>query len=225
MKNFTLTEKKSRLIDVILIISFTIIPSTLNAFLGYYLSNNSTNISTSIDFLSTILDDIPKIFLILYVIYKGHRNIKDYGFSFEWDDLFKGLVLLLVASLFSNSVTFIFEKLGITYFNPQNIDAFSNRISFTYILVILINPWFEELLRAYLITEIKFITDSRILSVIITVILQGSYHIYQGWFAMFVIMIDFLFYSIYFSKTNKIMPVVVAHSVSNLMIIFKLAQF
>jgi membrane protease YdiL (CAAX protease family) len=190
-----------------------------------YLNNTPSEIPSNLDFLYTFATDVFGVFIILYVIYRRNRNIKDLGFTFELNDILRGFVLLLVSELSCEGLIRIFEKLGIAYFNPQNVGMFSNEISILYILVILINPWYEELLRSYLITEVKFITNSKVISVIIAVILQGSYHIYQGWFAMFMVMISFLFYSIYYSKTNKIIPVIIAHGVSNIMVIFTYAHF
>lgn len=75
-----------------------------------------------------------------------------------------------------------------------------------------VNPFFEELIvRAYLMTEVRQLTNSATKAVILSTALQTGYHFYQG---VPMALADgglFLLFSIYYAKTNRITPVILAH--------------
>jgi membrane protease YdiL (CAAX protease family) len=76
----------------------------------------------------------------------------------------------------------------------------------------LINPFFEELIvRAYLMTEVKALTGSWFLASLSSVAIQWSYHLYYGWDVSLSMAFTFLTFSIYFARTQKATPIVVAH--------------
>jgi membrane protease YdiL (CAAX protease family) len=75
-----------------------------------------------------------------------------------------------------------------------------------------LNPFFEELLaRAYVMTEIKFLTNNLPLAVIASTALQTSYHFYQGVPSAMGIGANFLLWSIFYAKTGRIVPLILAH--------------
>jgi membrane protease YdiL (CAAX protease family) len=76
----------------------------------------------------------------------------------------------------------------------------------------LINPFFEELIvRGYLMTEVKYLTRSSLIAIVVSTVLQTSYHLYQGVPLALSEGMMFLTYSIFYAKTNRIGPVVMAH--------------
>jgi len=81
----------------------------------------------------------------------------------------------------------------------------------------LINPFFEELIvRAYLMTEVKSLTGSWTVATALSVIIQWSYHLYYGWDGSLSIAFTFLVFSIYFARTRKATPLIVAHGLLDL---------
>jgi membrane protease YdiL (CAAX protease family) len=93
---------------------------------------------------------------------------------------------------------------------------FGSGIFYSAILLQFLNPFFEELIvRAYLMTEIQFLTGSVTKAVIISTILQTSYHLYQGGAAAISHAATFLIFSIFYAKTNRITPVILAHLYSD----------
>lgn len=76
----------------------------------------------------------------------------------------------------------------------------------------LLNPFFEELVvRAYLMTEVKDLSGSWILSAALSVAIQTSYHLYYGWEGALALSFQFLALSIYYARTRRITPIIIAH--------------
>ena len=75
-----------------------------------------------------------------------------------------------------------------------------------------LNPFYEELIvRAYLLTEVRQLTGSATKAVILSTVLQTSYHLYQGGPSALSWGIIFLLFSIYYAKTGRIAPIILAH--------------
>ncbi len=82
---------------------------------------------------------------------------------------------------------------------------------------VLLNPFFEELIvRAYLMTELKFLTGSWAVAGIVSVLLQASYHLYYGWSRASTLVFLFVVFAIYYARKRKDTPIVVAHGVFDL---------
>jgi hypothetical protein len=85
-------------------------------------------------------------------------------------------------------------------------------ISGLSIAFICLNPFFEELIvRGYLMTEIVELGGSGALAIVTSVAVQMSYHLYQGFTNGIVLATIFAVFSIYFWKTGRLAPVVLAH--------------
>ncbi len=83
--------------------------------------------------------------------------------------------------------------------------------AFTIVLVCL-NPFFEELIvRGYLMSEILDLTGNGTLAVVASVAVQMSYHLYQGLANGIVLTTTFVVFSIYFLRSRRIAPLVLAH--------------
>jgi membrane protease YdiL (CAAX protease family) len=62
-----------------------------------------------------------------------------------------------------------------------------------------------------MITETTFLIGEKDAAVLLSVILQTSYHLYQGLLPALVLGVVFLIFSLYFAKRGRILPVVLAH--------------
>lgn len=79
-------------------------------------------------------------------------------------------------------------------------------------LSMFINPFYEEIIvRAYTISEVKCLTGSNYLAIILSIVIQTSYHLYQGLSSALMLAVMFLVYSLYYVKSKRIMPVIIAH--------------
>ncbi len=85
-------------------------------------------------------------------------------------------------------------------------------LSVWVLLLVLVNPFFEELIaRAFAISEIRALGGSRALAVAISVGLQTSYHFYQGVPYALTIGVLFLVYSLFYIRSGRLVPVIIAH--------------
>ena len=85
-------------------------------------------------------------------------------------------------------------------------------ISVLTVLFVVVNPFFEELIvRGYTISEITPLGGSPNLAIFVSVLIQMSYQVYRGLLRCIALTAVFLVFSIYFSRTRKIAPVIVAH--------------
>ena len=81
----------------------------------------------------------------------------------------------------------------------------------------ILNPFFEELIvRAYLMTEISELTGSTLLAVMISVLVQTSYHLYYGLMGALSVAFIFLVFAIYYARSKRALPIVVAHELFDL---------
>jgi membrane protease YdiL (CAAX protease family) len=89
---------------------------------------------------------------------------------------------------------------------------FGPRIAAGQLAVAFFNPFFEELIvRAYLITMVKQLTGSMQKAVLTSVLVQTSYHLYQGGAGAVSLSLMFLIYSIYYARTGRIQAPLLAH--------------
>ncbi len=162
------------------------------------------------------VQEIPCLFLLWYVLSRRRRNFRDIGLRWSVRDVGVGLGLTLVSYLAYIVGGFIVYFVHHAFFPPgaNGVSAadLSSHSSLLAIPFVLINPFFEELIvRAYLMTEVKALTGSWFLASISSVAIQWSYHLYYGWDGSFSIAFTFLAFSIYFARTQKATPLVVAH--------------
>ncbi|QUH28562.1 CPBP family intramembrane metalloprotease [Vallitalea guaymasensis] len=75
-----------------------------------------------------------------------------------------------------------------------------------------INPLFEELIvRSFFIEKIEALTNSSLVAIILSIILQLLPHIYQGFIALIYLGVMFTIFSLYYIRYRRIVPVILAH--------------
>jgi membrane protease YdiL (CAAX protease family) len=83
---------------------------------------------------------------------------------------------------------------------------------------ILLNPWFEEVLvRGYVMTEVAELSGSAALAVFVSTAIQTGYHLYQGPVNTVIVGSCFLMLSLYYAKTRKLFPVIMAHTIMDVL--------
>jgi membrane protease YdiL (CAAX protease family) len=86
----------------------------------------------------------------------------------------------------------------------------------TVLLQILIGPFEELIVRGYLMTEVKRFTGSILFAILCSVAVQTSYHFYQGGPLALAHIGGFLVFAMFYAKTNRILPIILAHSALDL---------
>jgi membrane protease YdiL (CAAX protease family) len=125
--------------------------------------------------------------------------------------------LLIIASYVSYSlgsvIVHVFRQVmfGTVREGPTAKDFFAHP-SIVAIPFSLLNPFFEELIvRAYLMTEVIALTGSEAVAVVLSVVVQSSYHLYYGWGGAIAISFQFLVFAIYYAQTRRALPIIIAH--------------
>jgi membrane protease YdiL (CAAX protease family) len=209
---------KNRLLDLGVLLSLTILPplvrSTYYAFAGYTPSSSSGG-GIFIELYSA-LEDLCSILLLLYILFVRGRSVRDLGWNLSWLDFFMGVALAFGAytlgATCQGMAKLISPASAAHFMAAKNIGFMNAHALWSLLLIALINPFSEELIvRGYLMTEIKALTGSKTRAVLASVLVQISYHFYQGAGAVGLLTVIFLLYAIFYAGTGKLAPVIIAH--------------
>lgn len=191
----------------------------------YYLFDNSAYSSSSrteYAWAAQVLKEGACLCLLWYFLMSRGKSFSNLGLLWSWKDFGWSIVLSMAGGLAFEAVYHLFCLTGTTMVGSNLLRndvghlLFGGGIFFATILVQFINPFFEELIvRAYVMTEVKYLTNSVTKAVIISTVLQTSYHFYQGVPAALSHAGAFLVYSIFYAKTNRITPIILAHLYSD----------
>jgi membrane protease YdiL (CAAX protease family) len=175
-----------------------------------------------------ILFEIVGLMLLGYVLFRRKLSFRDIGLRWSLRDLGAGLLVTIAAYIAYVIGYYLIHIILHTWFpkaTPQSLTAGELHLhqSLIFIVLALLNPFFEELIvRAYLMTEIGELTGSWLLAVVVSTIVQSSYHLYYGWVGMLTLSCQFFVFSIYYAKTRKALPVIVAHGIFDLLAVMQM---
>ncbi|MFH7024863.1 MAG: CPBP family intramembrane glutamic endopeptidase [Heteroscytonema crispum UTEX LB 1556] len=180
-----------------------------------------------IRFGSKIISDLAAIFLLVYILFRQGRNLSEIGFSFVWKDLISS-ILLAITAFIAYSLCWVvtyyayyFATQNTLHATSKNIEIFKTGITFLSVAAMLVNPFYEELIvRAYTISEVKYLTNDTNLAIFLSVVIQSTYHLYQGFLSTWLLVPMFIIFSIYYIKCQRIMPVILAHMYFDLIALF-----
>jgi membrane protease YdiL (CAAX protease family) len=169
-----------------------------------------------------LINNISVICLVWYVLLRRSKSFSDLGFSFLGKDIWLSIVLWLAGCLIYGCIFGALNSMGFaitTYANTWESTGnylYHSGISIVTWLAIIVNPFFEEIvLRAYLMTMVKQLTNSTVIAISASAVIEAIPHLYQGVPSMISLFGLFLFYSIYYAKTNRIFPLILAHLYSD----------
>jgi len=217
------TSRKERQLQIfeLLLVCFVGFGGAL--FLSLYILFTGTSPSEAVrgDFRwwYTILHQVGVLALLWYVLQRRSQSFSDLGLFWKAKEVAVAPLLWFVCSIVAYISKLIIRSLG--GFPPgsdPNAKAaallFSNGIGIATFIYQFINPFFEELIvRAYLITRIRELTNSLVLAIIASVAFQVSYHFYQGGWTALSYTGVFLVLSLYYAKTNRILAPILAHMI------------
>jgi membrane protease YdiL (CAAX protease family) len=198
---------------LVLTVGFLIpVVSSLCIFLGWW----HPGPATSYRFVRRITLELVSLVCLYFVLSHQKKRFQDIGLSLaiRLTDLGHSFALffgaLYASALLGGLVYVLLGRVS----RPQLDRAalFGTALGVLPVLYVLLNPFYEELLvRAFLISEMEAIYRSTALAVWISVALQTSYHLYQGLPAALSHVPAFLLFSLYFVRTRRILPVILAH--------------
>jgi membrane protease YdiL (CAAX protease family) len=168
--------------------------------------------------LGALITQATSLMVLWYVMGRQGKTWKDIGWELNFADVPSALKLFLVASVTTwvvvwIPVQYIYRAYSGQFLAPKSLNSvFGFGISALSITFICLNPFFEELIvRAYTMSEVMNLGGSRGLAIVISVVAQMSYHLYQGLANGLVLTVLFTVFSIYFARTRRIMPVILVH--------------
>ena len=217
------TDQQFRIFEIVLVcvVAFgaSILSSGHSLFLRSFGSPTSSSSSSGeFGWLYSCLRETSALGLLWYVLQRRGKTFVDLGINWTRKDIGWAIILSAAGWLAFNVVYDAIYFAGLTTVSHKESGAyvgnvlFGGGVFFTTILFQFLNPFFEELIvRAYVMTEVMQLTNNATKAIIISTLLQTSYHFYQGGPAAFGHMATFLIFSIFYAKTNRITPIILAH--------------
>ena len=190
----------------------------LYAALAVFAGFQSAGATGSQRWLFSLLHEVTALGLCAYLLHKQGRSFRELGLTLRWFDPFLGIGIMILGLLATYSVT-----CGLYFSGHYSAaDRASQAASVSHltnagfgwgmVVFLVVNGFFEELIvRAYLMTDLSFLTGSTALAVIASAVFQGSYHLYQGWQAAAAVTVGFLVFALFYAQTRRITPVIIAH--------------
>lgn len=222
-----LNEKKLRFTELILLLGVVLLPSIIQSFYALFSKEDIVSMrggSLSFHFLYGIVWEGLSLCLLIYFLYRRGKGLNDVGFSFKWKDILSGIILFISITVLNIILQYVLKSLGIKIEQARNIDFLKGNITILYVLYIIINPFFEELVvRAFTMTEIEYLTGNAYLAALISTLLQTSYHLYQGLYSALILAVMFIVYSLFFGKYKRIAPVIIVHALFDIIAMMQLA--
>lgn len=209
--------RRQRWIDLCFVIGVTIVPLVVGSF-GFVLHPEILGFAgTRTQSFQHITLSLGGVAILFYVLWKRGEGVHSLGQSPEKMDFLRG-VLLFAGVYATAAIAAVVSWMIYKHFSghqPHSVDfagVLASRPGLLLWVSLFVNPWFEELIvRGFLMTELTRLTNVTV-AVVASTVIQASYHTYQGSWSMVQFVPVFLVLSIYYAKTWRLFPVIVAHT-------------
>jgi membrane protease YdiL (CAAX protease family) len=167
--------------------------------------------------LSGLIAEAGSLALLWYVLSERGRTWKNIGWNLEAMDPLRAAGLVLGSVLGGYLMWYLVQVACYSFFGhylaPKSMRGLLGfGISGFSVAFVCLNPFFEELIvRGYLMSEILDLGGKGFWAILISIAVQMSYHLYQGFANGIMLTAGFAVFSIYFWKTRRVVPVVLAH--------------
>jgi membrane protease YdiL (CAAX protease family) len=213
------TEWEMRFIELLLVclIAFgTSVLSSLHAVSSYY--PDAAGSPGNYRWFYSLSREASCLWLLWYVLRRSGRTVRDLGMVWARTDVPWSILIRLIAFGAFEAVYHSVLALGNAgvIAAPASVNVnrhlFGDSVALLAFVFQLVNPFFEELIvRAYVMTEVKYLTNSWGKAIFVSTALQSIYHLYQGVPSALGHAAGFLVFSIYYAKTRRITPLILAH--------------
>jgi membrane protease YdiL (CAAX protease family) len=210
-------EKRLRWFELALVLLIALSASLLNSlYLLHYGPSAAPHISSA-RWLAGLGHEAISLLLLGYVLSRRNLGFKDIGLRWSLKDAGVGFLVAGVSYaayvIGALVVQLVHYAVYHSFANGPDGAAFFAHPGIASVPFVLLNPFFEELIvRAYVMTEVLDLTGSSLLAVALSVGIQFSYHLYYGWPGAVALAFQFLIFAIYYSRSRRALPVVVAHA-------------
>ena len=209
---------RSIYIELLAVVGLFAIPSLLLG-LGFFFDGEGSGTPTQELWSNATLCVQMLLFILLFfcILRLNGETLQDFTKPLQRNDMYWAFGLALAG--------FIAELIIIrAAIEPAPADAEPApviAVPFTIYFGMLISPFCEEfLVRGFLQTRLRQAGWNGILAALFAAALQTSYHIYQGVVFMIAVGASFLMFALFYHFTRRLWPVVLAHLLLNLLVIF-----
>jgi len=202
-----------------------LLSSFYTAFFGFH---NSNAYSVNARVLLTGIHELGALLVVWYVLRQSGRTFQSLGIHATLRTFFVGLVLAAVSRLAFYLAAAVIQVghwlcFGIYATFPNRAALYTGGSLAVMIPFFTLNPFFEEtIVRGYLMTELSELSGSMAVATLTSVAIQGAYHLYLGWFAATCLSASFLVLAVYYARTRKLFPVLIAHAIADWWFLFQL---
>jgi membrane protease YdiL (CAAX protease family) len=163
--------------------------------------------------------ELVSLALLSYVIAQNRQTFAGLGLVFRPTDIVRGVLLwagtICCYRLAYPTILSTCELLG-WHRTPPYLPSLKLGLGLLTYCVVVVNPVFEEMIvRAFLMSETIALTGSSGLAILFSLLLQTSYHLYQGLPYALAAGVIFLIFSVYYARTRRIVPVILAHFIAD----------
>lgn len=220
-------EKRERWFELFLVLAISFSGALYSALYLYEHGPSAATMLSGSRWIPAIGHEVIVLLLLWYVLRRSGRTLRNIGLRWSLKDAAWGLLVAVVAYMMYAGAAvmigvvhrYLYGTLPVAHTPNQ----FFGHVTFPTVAYIVLGPLCEELVvRAYLMTEIRELTGSAALAVIVSVLFQGSYHLYYGWWLAISISFQFLVFAVYFALWRKALPVIVAHELLDLVALTRL---
>jgi len=217
-------SKQALVFEVVTVLSVTLLPvfaNSLEATCGEMGSNAAVGVSTQAIRLG-VLHHLVSLLLVAYIIYHSGDSRKHFGLEFRPSVLWISTGLFLGGLILRLGGYYAFRHIGSFDIAPQtgtgNIEFLRDTpIALSMGYVVTASAFEEFLVRAYFMTRLRDLGWSTTGAILLSTLVQSSYHMYQGPLAMASNIPMFLLFSIYFARYRNAPVVVLAHLYMNVL--------
>ena len=166
------------------------------------------------DYLTSTIYDITVLCLVAYLLYRRKESFATLGLKFNWDSLLQSFGVCVVGYGGFLLASYFRETYGILPAPDVPLFAawFQERISVFGIIAHISYPIFQEIIaRGFLQTELEELRQAPFVIICSGVLLQFLVYASNGIGSALVQVPMFLVFAIYYYKTGKLTPVVLAH--------------
>ena len=161
--------------------------------------------------LRTLGVEVALAFALVLILRRRGWTVARLTVPFRWTDLLHGLGILVVTLLVHTAISLFTYALALNLLVRLAEISFAGHLSWPIVAIVaMINPLFEEtLFLGYLVNALR----SRGIgaAVGVSVVARALVHLYQGPLALFSITPLGLVFALYFVRTRRLWPVVMAH--------------
>jgi membrane protease YdiL (CAAX protease family) len=226
-----MSYKQLKIFELALVLSIGFLPAIISSLYVVVTGDNiyANYKFTGLNYINSIAESLISIILMFYVLYRNGNNYKSIGLnlSISGSDIFHAFLIMIVA-LFIRQI--VFTPVALLYpsfysqaVHPRNVDFLHSKYISYLLLYTLVKPLHEELLvRGFTMKYVFDISNQKYLAVVISVLIQFLYHLYQGLPSALSLLPIFTVFALYFLKYGRLMPVILAHIMIDLIAVARM---